>query len=114
MKIGYGRVSTTGQRLDPQSEALTNFGCEKIFLEKRSGKSSKDRPELQNLLDQVSPGDVVVVTKNSLSSFLSCTPPKSQPSQKFCTPQGVQFEVLPFVSYGLFLTGIVFQAFNIQ
>lgn len=63
MKIGYGRVSTTGQRLDPQTEALENFGCEKTFLEKRSGKSSKDRPELQNLLDQVRSGDVVVVTK---------------------------------------------------
>ena len=63
MKIGYGRVSTNGQRLDPQEEKLREFGCEKILLEKRSGKTAKDRPELQKVLDLVRSGDVVVVTK---------------------------------------------------
>jgi DNA invertase Pin-like site-specific DNA recombinase len=34
--VGYARVSTTGQSLDTQLEALS--GCEKIFREKLVGK----------------------------------------------------------------------------
>jgi DNA invertase Pin-like site-specific DNA recombinase len=42
--VGYARVSTTGQSLDTQLEALS--GCEKVFREKISG-AKDDRPELQ-------------------------------------------------------------------
>lgn len=58
--VGYARVSTTGQSLDTQLEALS--GCEKIFKEKISG-AKDDRPELQALLEFVREGDSVQVTK---------------------------------------------------
>ena len=34
-KVGYARVSTTGQSLDTQLEALS--GCEKVFTDTASG-----------------------------------------------------------------------------
>ncbi|MEP8623815.1 recombinase family protein [Enterobacter asburiae] len=58
--VGYARVSTTGQSLDTQLEALS--GCEKVFREKISG-AKDDRPELQAMLEFVREGDSVQVTK---------------------------------------------------
>lgn len=58
--VGYARVSTTGQSLDTQLEALS--GCEKIFREKISG-AKDDRQELQAMLEFVREGDIVQVTK---------------------------------------------------
>lgn len=60
--VGYARVSTVGQKLDVQLEQLKQAGAEKIFQEKVSG-ASKDRSELNALLDYVREGDAVVVTK---------------------------------------------------
>ena len=60
--IGYARVSTTGQKLDVQLQALEAKGCTKIYQEKRSGKTA-DRPELQKMLDYVREGEAIVVTK---------------------------------------------------
>lgn len=59
-KVGYARVSTTGQSLDTQLEALSS--CEKVFREKISG-AKDDRPELQAMLEFVREGDIVHVTK---------------------------------------------------
>jgi DNA invertase Pin-like site-specific DNA recombinase len=44
-------------------EALKAAGCERIFSEKASGKSTDGRPEFGKLLKALLPGDVVVVTK---------------------------------------------------
>jgi DNA invertase Pin-like site-specific DNA recombinase len=63
MKVGYARVSTVGQSLENQLESLTKEGCEKIFEEKASGKSSDNREQLQSALDYVRDGDVLVITK---------------------------------------------------
>jgi len=63
MLIGYARVSSVGQSLDLQIEALTAAGCEKIYAEKRSGRTAKDRPELARALDQLRPGDQLIVTR---------------------------------------------------
>lgn len=63
MKIGYARVSSSGQNLESQFEALENVGCEKIFQEKMSGKQSDNRIELQNALDFVRDGDEFYVTR---------------------------------------------------
>ncbi len=62
MLLGYARVSTDGQDLTAQTEALHQAGCTKIFVERASG-GRWDRPELHRLLDQVRTGDVVVVWK---------------------------------------------------
>lgn len=62
MILGYARVSTEGQNLEAQVEALEAAGAERIYSEKISG-SQLDRPELDRLLDQLRPGDVVVVAK---------------------------------------------------
>lgn len=63
MLIGYARVSSTGQSLEVQVEALKAAGCKKIYAEKRSGKTAADRPELQKALDQMRDGDTFIVTR---------------------------------------------------
>lgn len=62
MKIGYARVSTSDQNLDIQIAALKTAGCGRIYQEKISG-AKRNRPELQRLLDQLRPDDIVVVWK---------------------------------------------------
>lgn len=61
MKIGYARVSTDEQDTAAQLDALKSAGCDRIYEENVSGKSTKNRPELNRLLDAVRPGDVIVV-----------------------------------------------------
>lgn len=63
MLVGYARVSSAGQSLDIQIEALTGAGCEKMFAEKVSGRSTHDRHELIQVLDFVRDGDTLVVTR---------------------------------------------------
>jgi DNA invertase Pin-like site-specific DNA recombinase len=63
MLVGYARVSTTGQSLEVQLQALKEAGCEKVFAEKRSGTSTADRAALADALDFVREGDTLVVTR---------------------------------------------------
>ena len=58
--IGYARVSTAGQSLDVQLEALKT--CDKIFQEKESGAKA-ERPQLALMLDYAREGDIITVTK---------------------------------------------------
>ncbi|MGV3560781.1 recombinase family protein [Larkinella arboricola] len=62
MIFGYGRVSTRDQNLSLQEDALTAAGCERIFVEKKSG-TKMARPELTKLLEHIREGDIVVVWK---------------------------------------------------
>lgn len=62
MNIGYARVSTKDQNLDLQLDALQKENCSKIFKEKISGTKS-ERPALQDMLNQVRPGDVIIIWK---------------------------------------------------
>jgi DNA invertase Pin-like site-specific DNA recombinase len=55
--IGYRRVSTLDQNLDRQDLGEVD----KVFEEKLSGKSAKDRPALQSMIDYAREGDTVVV-----------------------------------------------------
>jgi DNA invertase Pin-like site-specific DNA recombinase len=63
MRYGYARVSTSKQDYDLQVEALKAAGCERIFSEKASGKSTDGRTEFKRLMKALNPGDTVVVTK---------------------------------------------------
>ena len=63
MKVGYARVSSSGQSLDVQVDTLKNSGCERIFQEKVSGTSTQGRDKLRECLDFVREGDEVVFTR---------------------------------------------------
>ena len=63
MKYGYARVSSVGQDLSIQIDALKNAGCETIRKEKVSGTSIQGRDELNTLLEFVREGDELVVTR---------------------------------------------------
>jgi DNA invertase Pin-like site-specific DNA recombinase len=62
-KIGYARVSTTGQDTATQIARLKAEGCNVIRQEKISGRSRDGRTELQTILDFVRPGDELVVVR---------------------------------------------------
>ena len=70
MLVGYGRVSSSGQSLDIQNEALMEAGCDKVFAEKMSGTSAKDRIELANAIDFVREGDMVKVLDFGIAKLL--------------------------------------------
>lgn len=61
MLIGYKRVSTQNQKLDRQTDLLNEYGVEKIFEEKVTG-TKRERKELDKMLEQLRPNDIVVVT----------------------------------------------------
>ena len=61
--VGYARVSSVGQSLEIQEEALSDAGCDKIFAEKRSGLTAKGRQKLEDALDYVREGDTFIVTR---------------------------------------------------
>src|SRR3978361_88481 len=61
--IGYARVSTTDQNLEVQVSALRAAGCGPIRSEKRTGTTTAGREELHTILDFISSGDVLMVTR---------------------------------------------------
>lgn len=63
-RMGYARVSSIGQNLDAQLDALQQAGCDKIFTDKMTG-SRMDRPGWDDLMNQVRAGDTLVVTELS-------------------------------------------------
>ena len=63
MKVGLARVSSVGQNLESQIVALKEYGCEKIFQEKKSGTTTKGREALKEWIDFMRDGDEGVVTR---------------------------------------------------
>lgn len=63
MLIGYARVSSTGQDLTVQEEALRAAGCEQIYSEKKSGRQAADREALHDAMKAARTGDIIVVSR---------------------------------------------------
>ncbi len=61
-RYGYARVSTDGQEIRLQRDALSDARCERIFEDQGSG-GNLNRPMLRRLLSLLVAGDVVVVWK---------------------------------------------------
>ncbi len=61
--IGYARVSTLDQDHTTQIERLESASCKKVFSEKQSGTTKKNRTELALCLDYMREGDTLVITK---------------------------------------------------
>jgi len=59
--IGYARVSTDGQSLQAQTEALHSAGCGRVYSEKQSGAYT-DRP-IAKAIAALAEGDCLVVCK---------------------------------------------------
>ena len=58
--LGYARVSTADQSADLQVDELTGAGRWKVFVDSASGALDR-RPELDRVLEQLRPGDTLVV-----------------------------------------------------
>lgn len=63
MLVGYARVSSVGQSLEVQLDALAAAGCERVFSEKRSGTSTDGRQALNDAMSFVREGDTLMVTR---------------------------------------------------
>ena len=61
-RIGYARVSSTGQSLEVQREKLGQARCDRIYQVKRSGRTA-DRPEFQACMNYLREGDTLIVTR---------------------------------------------------
>lgn len=60
-KIGYVRVSSTSQNPSRQFRKLNEIGMDIIYEEKISG-ATKDREQLQKMLEDLQEGDIIYVT----------------------------------------------------
>ncbi|CAI3652975.1 Resolvase [Clostridium neonatale] len=60
MIFGYARVSTEGQNLYRQLDALKAAGVDEIIEEKITGTKA-DRPQLNRLLDKLREGDTILI-----------------------------------------------------
>ena len=60
MKIGYVRVSSKDQNEARQIVSMQEFGVDKIYMDKQSGKDF-NRPEYQKMISELKEGDVVIL-----------------------------------------------------
>jgi DNA invertase Pin-like site-specific DNA recombinase len=60
--LGYARISTGEQHPELQVDALKAAGCYRVFVDTASGALTA-RPALDQVLDQLRPGDTLVVWK---------------------------------------------------
>lgn len=63
LQIGYARVSTTGQTLDAQLDALKAAGCVVVYCEKASGAARKGRTELSKAIAALPHGGTLTITR---------------------------------------------------
>lgn len=63
MKIGYARVSSTGQNEAAQVDILNRNGTEQLFIDKASGTSREGRDKLAEAIRFARKGDILMVTR---------------------------------------------------
>lgn len=65
MKCGYARVSPGGKNesVEAQARQPTKAGCRKVFRDVRVSGAKTERAQLRRVLDQLGPGDVLMVTR---------------------------------------------------
>jgi len=63
MKIGYARVSSTGQNETAQVDLLSRHGAEEVFIDIASGTSREGREKLSEAIRFARKGDVLMVTR---------------------------------------------------
>ena len=61
-KIGYARVSTPDQKLEPQLDELNRAGCVRIFTDQITGTRAR-RPGIDAALDHLRTGDTLVIVR---------------------------------------------------
>ena len=59
---GYARISTAGQTVDLQTDALAEAGCDRVFSDQASGAASA-RPGLDRALEWLREGEVLVALR---------------------------------------------------
>ena len=84
MIYGYARVSTDGQTVGAQVDALTAAGAAKVLRETASGAQT-DRAQLRKALAQLDAGGVLLVTSTPRR--------KSQPAWSSHATSGLPFIV---------------------
>jgi hypothetical protein len=86
IKIGYALVSTGGQNLERQLDALKAAGCRRVFADKQFGRDA-GRPELTACLAFMAAGDTLVVPSlDRLSRSLHDLITRSAFSMPGCEP----------------------------
>jgi DNA invertase Pin-like site-specific DNA recombinase len=61
--IGYARVSSSDQDFEAQVERLKAAGCDRVYSEKASGKSTNGRHALDKAIKALLPGDTLVTVR---------------------------------------------------
>lgn len=61
--IGYARVSTADQNLESQLQQLIAAGCYGVYADQGKSGATMNRPELEQCLRALQPGNTLVVTK---------------------------------------------------
>ena len=61
--IGYARVSTLNQNLEAQTRQLVDAGCYDVYADHGKSGATMTRPELEQCLRALQPGNTLVVTK---------------------------------------------------
>jgi len=59
MIYGYARVSTREQNEERQLIAIRDFGVDRVFMDKQSGKNF-DRPQYKKMMRKLKPDDILV------------------------------------------------------
>lgn len=67
MKVGYVRVSTTGQNVERQEILMEQLDVERVYIEKQSARNTTERPVLNEMMQFLREGDILTV--QSISRF---------------------------------------------